>query len=212
MEKKFSTKVMAEIALLAAFAVVLDLLQSAICKLVPFWSFGGSVGIAMIPIFILAYRRGLVCGLLGGLIVGLLDMMDGVDISPLASNGWLVFASVMLDYVLAWTVVGFAGLLSKKVKEAKTKKLMISYIICGVIIGGLARLSMHFLSGMYMWENMQTVFNIQFENMPAWLYSLCYNASYIVPCIILCSIICPILIYYQPKVLVLNYNIDKMEA
>ncbi|HIT50193.1 MAG TPA: energy-coupled thiamine transporter ThiT, partial [Candidatus Pelethenecus faecipullorum] len=64
-KKVFSTKIMAEVALLAALAVVLDLLQSAICKFFPLWPNGGSVGIAMVPIIILSYRRGLLCGLLG---------------------------------------------------------------------------------------------------------------------------------------------------
>lgn len=210
MEKKkfFSTKVMAEVALLAAFAVVLDLIQSAICKFFPLWPNGGSIGIAMVPIIILAYRRGTLCGLLGGLIVGVLDMMDGIDLSPLATNGGMVFASILLDYVLAWTVVGLAGLVGKFVREAKTKTSMCLWAICGACIGGLVRFVSHFLSGMYMWEVGTEVLNISID-LPHYAYSLAYNASYLGPSIVLCMIVVPLLLAYQPKALVGNLNFSQ---
>ncbi len=206
MKKIFSTRALAEIALLAAFAVVLDLIQSAICKFFPLWPNGGSIGIAMVPIIILAYRRGTVCGLLGGLIVGVLDMLDGVDISPLAVNGWMVLASVLLDYVLAWTVVGFAGLVGHFVRNAKSKRALILWSILGALIGGGIRFISHFLSGLYMWEKGTEVLNIAID-LEHYVYSLAYNASYLVPSIILCMIVVAILLAVQPKILVGNSNI-----
>ena len=82
MTKKISTKVIVETALLTAFAFILDYLQGIICDFMPFWPNGGSVGIAMVPIFILAIRRGVIPGVLGGMILGLIDMIDGIWISP----------------------------------------------------------------------------------------------------------------------------------
>ena len=206
----FSPKVMAEVALLAAFAVVLDLLQSAICRFFPLWPNGGSIGIAMVPIIILAYRRGTLCGLLGGFIVGLLDMLDGVDISPLATSGFMVFASVMLDYVLAWTVVGLAGLVGKFVRNAKTKGQMWLFASLGTLIGGGVRFVSHFLSGYYMWEKGTEVLHIEMD-LPKYAYSLLYNGSYLLPCIILCAIVTSLLLVYQPKLLVENANLAPKE-
>ena len=196
----FSTKVMAEIALLAAFAVVLDLFQSAICRFLPLWPNGGSIGIAMVPIIILSFRRGTICGLLGGLIVGVLDMLDGIDVSPLATNPFMVFVSVMLDYVLAWTLVGLSGLTGKILKGSNTKPKIILWSITGVIIGGGARFLSHFLSGMYMWEKGTKVLNIDID-VPKYLYSLLYNGSYLIPSIILCAIVVGIILAYQSKLL-----------
>lgn len=205
-KENFSPRVMAEVALLSAFAVVLDLLQSAICRFFPLWPNGGSIGIAMVPIFILAYRRGTICGLLGGFIVGLLDMLDGVDISPLATNGWMVFASVLLDYVLAWTLVGCSGLMGSFVRKAKTKKEMWLYASLGVVIGGGLRFISHFLSGMYMWEKGTEVLHIALD-VPKYAYSLLYNGSYLLPCIIICAVVVSLLLCYQPKLLVNNENL-----
>ena len=203
----FSTKIMAEIAILSAFAVVLDLLQSAICKFFPLWPNGGSIGIAMVPIIILSYRRGLIPGLLGGLIVGILDMLDGVDLSPLATNGWMVLASVLLDYVLAWTLVGLAGVVGKWVREAETKKEMCLWGILGAFIAGFAKFISHFLSGLYMWEKGTEVLKITMD-VPKYLYSLLYNGSYILPSVLLCMLVVGLLINYQPKVLVGNTNLN----
>lgn len=206
-KKVFSTKIMAEVALLAALAVVLDLLQSAICKFFPLWPNGGSVGIAMVPIIILSYRRGLLCGLLGGFLVGLLDMLDGVDLSPLAVNGWMVLASVLLDYILAWTLVGFSGVVGSQVRHAKSKTSLCAWGVLGVVIGGGARFVSHFLSGMYMWEKGTEVLNIALD-LDHWLYSLLYNSSYLLPCIVLCGILVPLLLMYQPRLLVENENLE----
>ena len=206
-KKVFSTKIMAEVALLAALAVVLDLLQSAICKFFPLWPNGGSVGIAMVPIIILSYRRGLLCGLLGGFLVGLLDMLDGVGLSPLAGNGWMVLASVLLDYILAWTLVGFSGVVGSKVRHAKSKTSLCAWGVLGVVIGGGARFVSHFLSGMYMWEKGTEVLNIALD-LGHWLYSLLYNGSYLLPCIVLCCILVPLLLMYQPRLLVENENLE----
>ncbi len=209
-EKIFSTRVMAEVALLSALAVVLDLLQSAICRFFPLWPNGGSIGIAMVPIFVLSFRRGTLCGLLGGLIVGVLDLLDGVDLSPLAVNGWMVFASILLDYVLAWTLVGLAGLVGKQVREAKSKKDVWLWTCLGVLIGGGARFVSHFLSGLYMWETGTKVLNIEL-NLSAVNYSLLYNGSYLWPCMILCAVITSLLISYQPKVMVQNLSMKAGE-
>lgn len=217
-KKHFQTKIIAEVAILAAFAVVLDILQSAICRFFPLWPNGGSIGIAMVPIMILAYRRGTLWGLLGGLIVGILDMLDGVDFSPLASNGLLVFCSVMLDYVLGWTAVGLAGLVGKFVRTAKTKKKLVLWSLLGAFIAGSVRFLCHFLSGYYLWEAGTKVLNINLpENIPGYLYSLLYNMSYILPSIILCMVVIGLLLVYQAKLLVNNPNFelqytDKEEA
>lgn len=212
MEKKkiFSTRVMAEIALLAAFAVVLDLIQSAICKFFPLWPNGGSIGIAMVPIIMLAYRRGTICGLLGGLIVGILDMMDGVDLSPLAVNGWMVLASILLDYALAWAVVGLAGLVGKQVRTATTKRSICLWGVLGALIAGSARFVLHFLSGMYMWEAGTKVLNIAID-LPHYAYSLAYNTSYLLPSIFACMIVVSLLLAYQPKAMVNNIYLKATE-
>ena len=71
-------RTVAEAAIMAALAFVLDLLQGVIFDAIPFFANGGSVGIAMLPIIILAVRRGPVVGFLAGLVTGILQMLGGV--------------------------------------------------------------------------------------------------------------------------------------
>ena len=85
-KKQITVRVIVETAILTAVAFILDYLQGIICDLIPLWPNGGSVGIAMVPIMILAIRRGAIPGMLGGMILGLIDMIDGVWISPVAGD------------------------------------------------------------------------------------------------------------------------------
>lgn len=70
---------------------------------------GGSVDLAMIPIFIFALRWGVGWGLLEGFLFGLLQMLiDGA-----VAWGW---QSLLLDYLVAFTPLGLAGLFRGKGK------------------------------------------------------------------------------------------------
>ncbi len=154
MKEKFSTRVLAEIAIFAAIGFALDALQSGIFRGV--WVNGGSVGIAMIPVFIIAYRRGLVPGLLCGLILSLVQMLGGIYIMNAATfdNKFIQvmgpFIQVMLDYVLAYFLVGFAGAFSGLYKNAESMKMKILWISVGVIVGGLLKYACHVAAG-YFW-------------------------------------------------------------
>ena len=71
-----NVRVLAEIAIFAALAFVLDVLQSGYSR--GLFANGGSIGIAMVPIFVISYRRGLVPGIICGFIVSLVQMLGGI--------------------------------------------------------------------------------------------------------------------------------------
>ena len=202
MTKQLTVRVIVETALLTAFAFILDYLQGIICDFMPFWPNGGSVGIAMVPIFILAIRRGVVPGLLGGIILGLIDMIDGVWISPVAGDSiFLAFICILLDYILGWTLVGLTGIFSKKIKNSQTNFETSKWAIIGICTGGFARLFILFLSGSILWSKGTEILGITVD-LPWALYSLLYNASYIVPCIILCILVIIPIITTKAKFLI----------
>ena len=133
MEKKFSTRVIVEIAIFAAIAVSLDFIQGSFFKGI--WANGGSLGIAMVPIFIIAYRRGLLSGLLCGLIVSIFQMLGGIYViqGSTFDNAFMQamgpFIQIMLDYVLAYTVVGFAGAFAGLYAKGKDLKTKIKFLL-----------------------------------------------------------------------------------
>lgn len=124
---------------------------------------GGSITpAAMLPIMLFAYIYGTPKGLIVAVAYGLLQMIQ---------DPWIVsLPQVLLDYILAFGALSLAGLFRKN-------------IIPGVILAGVGRFFFAFLSGviffaMYAPEGMSPV-----------IYSLGYQATYILPETALCLII-----------------------
>ncbi|WP_283152246.1 energy-coupled thiamine transporter ThiT [Guptibacillus hwajinpoensis] len=178
MKKDNRLLLLVEIALMAAVGVILDLLSLRL------WPNGGSVSLAMVPIFLIAYRRGLGAGLTTGLLVGLLQ--------PLIVPPFYVHPiQFLLDYPIAFMVVGMAGIFSVKVDEAKRKR--ITMIILGCLTGSLLRLVSHFISGVIWFGEMAP------EGTPVALYSFLYNASYLLPTAAVSIVVLALLSHQAPK-------------
>ncbi len=189
MEKKFSTKVLAEIAIFAAIAFALDALQAGIWRGV--WLSGGSIGFAMVPIFIIAYRRGFLPGFLCGFIVSIIQMLGGVYAINGSSfdNPFMKamgpFFQIMLDYVLAYTCVGLSGAFAGLFHKKTDKKYQALWIIVGTVVGGLLKYFCHVLAGGWFWLNQGGSF--WGVNDSSWLYSFVYNGAFMIPNIIICT-------------------------
>ncbi|GIO21704.1 energy-coupled thiamine transporter ThiT [Oceanobacillus sp. J11TS1] len=183
---KNKTLFLVEVAIFTALAFLLDILPIGF-KL---WPQGGSVSFAMIPIFIVAFRWGLKGGLLSGFLWGVLQVATGAFIlHPLQG---------IIEYGLAFTVVGLAGLFAKQVIESiknKQVKRAFLYMLAGVFLGSAARFGCHFIAGIVFFES-------AVDGQPTWLYSLIYNLSYMIPSFILSLIVVFFLFYKQPRTLV----------
>jgi len=102
---RFEAKVIAEIGVACALALVLGYLK--ILQLPQ----GGTISLAMVPVIIVALRRGVVAGVVTGVISGMLMMLpDPFLVHPV---------QVILDYPLAWGALGFAGLIAEKKHRTK---------------------------------------------------------------------------------------------
>ncbi len=199
--KKFSTRVLAEIAIFAALAFALDALQGGIWKGV-FLS-GGSIGFAMVPVFLISYRRGLIPGILCGFILSIVQMLGGVYSINASSfeNQFLQvmgpFLQIMLDYVLAYTVVGFAGAFAKVYSKGKSNYQKITCIILGCLVGGLLKYACHVIAGGVFWLNQGSTFwNVSDTG---WGYSFLYNGAYCIPNIMICTAVMIILAKVYPQ-------------
>ena len=153
-------RALCEGALFVALAQILSFI-----KLFPDLINGGAVTFAMFPICLYAVRWGLGRGLLAGFTLGLLQLIfDGAY-----AWGW---QSMLLDYLLAFTPLGLAGLFKGKAWG----------IFPGTVLGCVGRFIIHYISGV-------TIYRIYepteipgigvFDD--AVLYSLAYNGSYMLP-------------------------------
>lgn len=191
MKKVFTTKVMTEVALFSAIAFALDVLQGGIFRGV--FLNGGSIGLAMLPILIVTFRRGFFPGFLCGLIVSFLQMLGGVY--AIASSWWMVMLQIFLDYVLAYPLVAVAGVFYHSYHQATTTKKKVICLVLGALLGGMLKLACHYAAGVIFWgytcpEN--------YLGGPA-VYSLVYNGSYMLPNIIINGALLVLIALKQPK-------------
>ncbi len=165
-KSNLTLRALTEGAIFVAAAQVLSMLK--------LWEmpWGGSVTLAMIPLFVYAVRWGLGPGLLAGFVFGVLQFtFDGGF-----AIGW---QSILGDYLVAFTVLGLAGL-------CRGKK---NGIFTGTIIGGLARFLVHYVVGATVWaEYMPEEFFGMTMHTP-WFYSLLYNLAYMLPNVVICLLV-----------------------
>ena len=191
--KNFSVKVLCEIAIFAAIGFVLDILQGGIWK--GAFANGGSIGFAMVPIFVICYRRGLIPGLICGLLLSLVQMLGGIYvINGSSMEGWKQtfgpFLQIMLDYILAYTVVGFAGAFAGMYKKGNGKTKYIA-IICGCVLGGMLKYFSHAFAGIFFWPG-------EMWGVSGALYSWLYNGLYMIPNIIVCTVVMILIAKFYP--------------
>lgn len=161
------TRKLTETALLIAMATVLSLIQFP-----GPWVNGGSITLcSMLPICIIGYRYGVRWGLLGGFVHGLLQLLLGMNALKGVSLETLVL-SVILDYLLAFAVLGFSGLFRNTIKNSSVA------FMAGSAIGIFLRFVCHFISGAFVWAS---ILNETGLNWAGILYSLEYNGSYMGP-------------------------------
>lgn len=166
-------RMLCEGAILLAMGLVLNAL-----KLFQFPN-GGSVDLAMIPIFFFAIRWGVGPGLLVGFAFGLLQMfIDGA-----IAWGW---QSLLLDYLVAFTPLGLAGLFRYRKGG----------IFAGTLLGCILRFIVHYISGVTIYAIVAPteLFNITFTE--PWMYSLAYNGSYMLVDTVICLVVFALL--YNP--------------
>ena len=132
---------------------------------------GSSVTLAsMLPIMIYSYIFGAKKGVLAGAVYGVLQCLQDPQIyEPL---------QVLLDYPIAFSAIGLAGIFNGA-KFLKGNKVF--EIVLGAIVGGFARYFASVLSGyfvFYSWSSMDS----------SLLYSIVYNSAILIDAVI-CAVV-----------------------
>lgn len=163
-------------ALLIALATALSLIK--------IWNmpWGGSVTLlSMLPIALISIRYGVKQGLFSSFIYALIQLIFGITLDGLL--GWgltagMLCACIFLDYIAAFTVIGFAGVFSKRGMTG---------VISGTVISIVLRFICHVLSGVFVFASAGKLWE-GFETENTLLYSLVYNGAYMLPEIILTTV------------------------
>lgn len=173
-----SARMLAEAGVMIALAKVLSFIQLFEMPL------GGSVTLAaMAPIMFFAIRWGLKQGLFVGAVYGLIDfILKPYVVHPL---------QVIIDYPLAYAMLGFAALALIKHENAIIRH------IPGMILAVFLRFVMHVISGCIFFSSIDFTKEgatlaqaLSFENLAGGFgFSISYNATYLVPDLIICIVV-----------------------
>lgn len=142
MEKRLPLQVLLEIALMAALAFVIDLLIPSIKPMPSVY-----LNFSMIPIFILAFRRGVIPSAIAGMIWGLLQIITG--------EAWILHPiQTIMEYIIALAFIGVAGVFKNQIQthfQSGHKNSGLIIVTVAIIVGSLSRYFWHFLAGFFFW-------------------------------------------------------------
>ena len=132
--------------------------------------YGGSItAFSALPILIVAYRHGMLQGLLTAFAYALMQLVLGGSALSYATSPAAAVAIVVLDYLLAFTVLGFGGIYRRRVPHQGTA------LVLGAVTTGAMRYVLHVIAGCTVWAG------LSIPTEAALVYSLAYNATYMVP-------------------------------
>lgn len=174
-----------EVGILSALGLALDFLGGVLSGFM--WPAGGSISLVLVPIIVMAYRWGLKGGLLTGFIVGSIQIIW-------AGSGAVYPFQTVLDYVVAYTLVGLAGVFFKKIYSLE-KEAKLYYINLGIFLGASLRTLVHIISGLIYFIDLSDGL------MPAIVASSVYNLGYMVPTTILTFVVITLIAKKQPSLL-----------
>ncbi len=160
---------MVEAAFMVALATALSFVK--IFKL----PWGGAITLlSMLPIVIFSIRRDIKAGLICSFVYSIVQLGLGIGLDGLL--GWgltpaMLFGCIMLDYILAFSVLGLAGIFKSKGLKGW---------IGGIVLAIVLRFVMHFLSGYIIFHGFGELWGGFFTENSV-LYSICYNGAYMLP-------------------------------
>lgn len=123
---------------------------------------GGSVTLGMLPVFLYCARWGFCRGMLASTALSVLQLL--LDFT--ASVSW---KSVVGDYLLAYSVIGLAGL---------THSRRFGFFSGGAL-GSFARFLVHWIVGATVWAEYMPETFLNLPMTSPWVYSAIYNALYV---------------------------------
>lgn len=121
--------------------------------------YGGSLTLAsLLPLMIYSYMYGVRKGVLAAFAYGILQAVQGI---------WFIHpAQFLLDYPIAFSAIGLAGMFSR---VKKLKKLPQVKFALGAIAASVLRFISHVFAGVFAFSEYSTMDNV-------WIYSLAYNS------------------------------------
>lgn len=143
---------------------------SSVLSMIKIWEmpWGGSITLlSMLPISLVAVKYGTKYGVFSAFVYSCVQLLFDLGkvmswgLTPMIFTGTLIF-----DYLLAYTSLGFAGLFGKKSAISAT---------AGISLAMVFRFLCHFISGSILFGE------LAWSGWNKFAYSFCYNGAYMLP-------------------------------
>lgn len=169
--KKNNTLALTEAGVMISLSAVLSLL-----KLIEL-PYGGSVTFAsMLPIIIYSYRHGIKYGLGAGLAASAIQLLLGLKYFSYFTTWYSIVSLAVFDYIIAFSAFGIGSAFKKRLPQSHAIPL-------AALIASVIRYICHFITGATIWAG------LSIPTEAAIIYSLGYNATYMIPeTIVLCTV------------------------
>lgn len=171
-------------AIMIALAVVLSFIKF---KFLPF---GGSITlVSMMPIMIYSIRHGIAWGMLVSVVYAFIQMfIDLGEVIGWGLNVTMLIGCLLFDYIIAFSVLGLAGMFRSK---------NVAGGLAGIIVAIVLRYISHVISGFVIFKSAGLIWEgLEINN--SLLYSLAYNATYLLPEMVF-SIIVAVILFSIPQ-------------
>ncbi|QEA54052.1 energy-coupled thiamine transporter ThiT [Loigolactobacillus coryniformis] len=168
---------------IAALAMALEYLPHAVGPL--------NVSYGIIPLAVYSLRRGWKAGLSSGLVWGLLDLF----LRGFGSGGFLNPLQGLIEYPLAFAVVGLIGFGASPVQHALSRQQrgrVLGYAISTTFFGVLCKYFLHFVAGVFYWGSYAP------KGMSPVIYSLVANGGSAILNLVLVSLVVGVLLVSAP--------------
>ena len=174
------TRKLTESAVFIALGTILSILKIDL-------PFGGGVTIvSMLPLILISHRYGWKWGLATAFVYSVAQLVLGLDNVAYAENFLMGAGIVLLDYVIAYTVIGLSGIFGKS-RAA---------VAIGIAVTFTLRFLCHLVTGAWIWGVWMPE---QFMGMPMtnpWIYTFLYNGWYMLFELVITEIVAMLL--YKP--------------
>lgn len=159
---KTNTRKLAETAIMIALGTVLSMFKIDL-------PMGGGLTIcSMLPLIIISFRYGWKWGGFSAFVYSVLQLFLGLDNVRYASSAIMAAGIVLFDYIIAYTVIGFASYFGGK--PSNTRKA----VIIGIVVSFFLRFLCHFITGVWIWD---ALWPNELGMAPV-VYSAAYNGWY----------------------------------
>lgn len=173
--KNKRVNVLIECSILIALSTILSLIE------IPMPFGGGITAFSMLPLLFLAYRHGIKWGLASGFVYSVLQLLLGWGnvIYASAAGAAGIAVCIVFDYIIAFTVLGLAGVFKDRIPGIKG-------MIAGIVLAVALRFISHFLSGGFIFYELTKVWEADNPDHMVfkygkWMYSFVYNVIYMGP-------------------------------